>query len=93
MIIPVGKVPVYIPHFSRHRDYQDVPIEVPAHSSLCGIISIFIGVLSACALFYFLREEASDFVSALLMGILSAIVGAFMFVFSLIICSCILALQ
>lgn len=93
MIIPVGKVPVYIPHFSRHRDYQDVPIEVPAHSSLCGIISIFIGVLSACALFYFLRELESDFVSALLMGILSAIVGAFMFVLSLIICSCVLALQ
>lgn len=92
MIIPVGKVPVYIPHFSRHRDYQDVPIEVPAHSSLCSIISIFIGVLSACALFHFLREEVSDFVSALLMGILSAIVGAFMFVLSLMICSCILAL-
>lgn len=93
MIISVGKIPIYMPYLSRHRGCQDVPIEVPAHSSLCGIISIFIGVLSACALFYFLREEVSDFVSALLVGILSAIVGALMFVLSLVICSCILALQ
>lgn len=93
MTIPVGRVPVYMPHASRHSDYQDVPIEVTAHSSLCGIISIFIGVLSVCAFFYCVRKEASDFVSCLLIGILGAVVGALMFVLSLIICSCILALQ
>lgn len=43
--------------------------------------------------FYFLREGVPDFVSALLVGILCAIVGAIMFVLSLVICSCILALQ
>lgn len=48
---------------------------------------MFVGVMSACVVFYLLREEADNFVGAMLIGVLGAVVGFFMFALSLMICT------
>ena len=92
MIIPVGRTPIYIPnyrHYRRHYNDGDQNVfEVKSvHSPLCVIISMFVGVMSACVVFYLLREEADNFVGAMLIGVLGAVVGFFMFALSLMICT------
>lgn len=56
-------------------------------------MSLFYRCFERLRTFFFLREGVLDFVPALLVGILIAIVGGIVFVLSLVIYSCILALQ